>query len=955
WSMGVLVRELTALYEAYLEGRESPLAELSIQYADYAVWQREGLQGEVLAGHLSYWRERLEGVAVLELPTDHPRPAVQRYRGSRQTSVIERSVSAGLHELARREGATLFMVLLAGWQALLSRYSGQEDIAVGTPIAGRGRRELEGLIGFFVNTLVMRAHVDGAESFRELVRQVREASLGAYAHQELPFEKLVEELQPDRSLAHTPLFQVMFALQNAPRESLKLSGLTLSRVKLETSTSKFDLMLAASHEEDGIHLSLEYNEDLFDEATIIRMLDHFGTLLEVIVENPDERLSALRLLGLEERRRLLVEWNDSAREYPTEKFAHRLFEEQVERTPDAVAAIAGGESIKYGELNRRANRLARYLRARGVGIDMPVGILMERSIEMLVGVLGIMKAGAAYVPFDPLHPRERLAFMVADTGMCVLLTQRELASMADGYVERNVCIDSEWEAIEQESDANFDNDIVAENVAFVIYTSGSTGRPKGVQVTHGSMNNFLHAFIVEPGLTERDVLLAVTSLSFDIAVFELFVTLVTGARVVIASREMAASPKQLIDALNEYGVTAMQATPVTWRLLVEAGWQSVRPVKKLSGGEALQPKLAEALLKDGGPLWNGYGPSETSIYSTIHRVEARDTEETSVPIGRPVANTQVFILDDQLQPVPAGVPGEMYIGGDGVARGYANRPELTAERFIPDSLTGRTGARLYRTGDLARYLPDGRIEFRGRADHQVKLRGYRIELGEIEAVLANHPGVAACAVVVRESHSGEAHLIAYLVAGEDEPAKSELRSFMGQKLPEYMIPAAFVTLDKLPLTTSGKIDRKALPALDGNVVEDEYVAPRNPLEEKLAGVWAEVLKVARVGVNDNFFGLGGHSLLATQAISRVREVFKVELPLRSLFENPTVAGLSAAIARQQDGGQETSSTVIRKVSQEDDDLDELLAELDQLSDEEAQLLLVDETPLVARRLGIEHE
>ncbi|MGB8509117.1 MAG: amino acid adenylation domain-containing protein, partial [Pyrinomonadaceae bacterium] len=721
WSMGVLVRELTALYEAYLEGRESPLEELSIQYADYAVWQREGLQGEVLAEQLSYWREQLEGVAVLDLPTDHPRPAVQSSRGAVRTFLLSREVSEGLRELSRREGATLFMVLLAGWQALLSRYSGQEDIAVGTPIAGRGRREVEGLIGFFINTLVLRAKVDGAESFRELLRDVREACLGAYGHQELPFEKLVEELQPERNMSHSPLFQVMFVFQNAPHEELRLPNLSLTPVQIEVGAARFDMTLGMSESGGLINGAVEYNTDLFEEETIVRFLEHFESLLEGIVAGPEMPLAQLPLLTVKEERRLLVEWNDTARAYPQDKRLHEFFEEQAARTPDAVAVVFEGHEVKYAELNRRANQLAHYLHARGVGPDVPVGILMERSVEMVAGLLGVLKAGGAYMPLDPDYPVERLGYMLANAAAPVLLAQSRLLERLPEQSASVVYVD-DWTVFAGESESNPVRLTSEENIAYVIYTSGSTGQPKGVMIPHKGICNRLLWMQDTYLLTPQDRVLQKTPFSFDVSVWEFFWPLMTGACLVVARPGGHQEPAYLVKLLAEQRITTLHFVPSMLQVFLEekeldrCKW--VRHV--MCSGEAL-PFDAQARFfsKMDAELHNLYGPTEASVDVTFWR--CRPAEFTrSVPIGKPIANTTVYVLDAQMQPVPVGVAGELYIGGEGLARGYVNRPELTAERFVPHPFSHQGGAQLYRTGDIVRYLADGNIEFLGRADAQVK-------------------------------------------------------------------------------------------------------------------------------------------------------------------------------------------------------------------------------------------
>ena len=900
WSMGILSQELALLYEAFCKGNSSPLPDLSIQYADFAHWQRGWLQGDVLEAQFSYWKEQLgEEPPVLELPTDRPRPAIHSYRGKRQRLVLSKTLSESLNSLSRREGVTLFMTLLAAFVTLLYRYSGQEDIVVGSPIAGRTRVEIEGLIGFFVNTLVLRTDLSGNPTFLELLGRVRETALATNAHQDLPFEKLVEELQPERDLSMSPLFQVMFILQNAPGEALELPGLTLSPLEMDNETAKFDLTLSMIEGEGGLRGSIEYNTDLFEEATIERMLGHYETLLEGIVADPEQRLSELPLLTAAERYELLVEWNDTEREYPKGKLIHQLFETQVERTPDAVALVFEDQELTYRELNARANKLAHYLRRLGVGAETLVGIFVERSLEMVVGVLGILKAGGAYVPLDPTFPKERLAFMLEDAQVSLLLTQGRMVEALPQHTAQLVCLDAGWQAITQESEDNPLGEVKADNLAYVIYTSGSTGRPKGVQIEHRGVVNLLHFVREQPGLMEKDTLLSVTTLSFDIVVSELFLPLSVGARVVVVSHEVASDGKKLLETLIASGATFLQPTPITWRLLLEAGWSGSDQLKMVSTGEALPRELANRLLPKGVSLWNLYGPTETTIWSTAYQV---DSENGVIPIGRPIANTQIYILDQHLQLVPVGVAGELHIGGEGLARGYLNRPELTVEKFVPNPFNDDPGELLYKTGDLARYLPDGNIECLGRIDYQVKIRGFRIELGEIEEVLSGHVAVGEAVAVVQEDESVDGRLVAYVVPStEQTPTTSKLRRFLKEKLPEYMVPSAFVILDILPLTPNGKVDRQALPAPDRSrpEIEETFVAPCTPIEGVIAKTWSEVLGIEEMGIHDNFFELGGHSLLATQIISRLCEAFQIELPLRSLFESPTIEELARVIVGEQ--------------------------------------------------------
>jgi amino acid adenylation domain-containing protein len=910
WSTAVLYRELSVLYEAFSRSQPSPLSELPIQYADYAVWQRQWLQGEVLESQLSYWKRQLEGApAVLDLPTDRPRPAVQTYRGARSFIELSKELTEGLKALSRKEGITLFMTLLAAFQTLLYRYTGQDDIVVGSPIANRNRTEIEGLIGFFVNTLVLRTDLSGNPTFRDLLHRVRKMSLEAYDHQDLPFEKLVEELNPERDLNHSPLFQVLFALQNAPASPRELSGVVSTPIKLENDTTKFDLSLSMIERSDGLRGSWEYSTDLFDEATIVRINGHFCRLLEGIVANPDQSVFNLPILTEPEKHELLTELNDTKREYPKDKCLHQLFEEQAARTPDAVAVVFEEQQLTYQELNCRANQLAHHLQELGVRPEVLVGICLERSLNMVIGVLGILKAGGAYVPLDPTYPQERLAFILEDTQAAVLLTQERLVESLPEHGARVVCLDADWEVIAQESRENPLSPVKANNRAYVIYTSGSTGKPKGVQVPHRGVVNLLYFVREQPGLTAKDTLLSVTTLSFDVVVSEIFLPLSVGARLEVVSHEVASDGTRLLAALMTSGATFLHPTPATWRLLLEAGWEGSKQLTMISTGEALSRELANKLLPRGAALWNLYGPTEITIWSAAYRV---DSDAGPILIGRPVANTQLYILDSHLQPVPIGVVGELYVGGDGVTRGYLNRPELTSEKFTANPFSKDPGSRLYKTGDLARYLPDGNIECLGRIDHQVKLRGFRIELEEIETVLSQHPAVRETVVVAREEIPGDKRLVAYLVVDAAQPPSGgDLRGFLKQQLPDYMIPSVFVSLSALPLTPNGKIDRLALPAPDQNRSELEvsYVAPRDAIEVQLTRIWEKVLgRHGPIGGRDNFFALGGHSLLAVQVVHQIREVFGQTVPVKALFQAPTVEQL-AEVLREEDPLRDWASLV----------------------------------------------
>src|SRR5713226_1548702 len=909
WSLGVLLGELTALYEAFVEGRSPVLPELPIQYADFAVWQREGVQTDVWQNQLAYWKRQLAGAPeFLELPTDRPRPAVQTFQGCCHWAAFPKPLSDALKGLSRREGATLFMTLMAAFQTLLHRYTGRQDILVGSPIAGRNQIQIEGLIGVFVNTLVLRGDLSGDPTFRELLQRVRNVALGAYAHPDLPFEKLVEELHPARTPSHSPLVQVLFVLQNAPSSSWALPGLSIAPIaadKVDTGTAKFDLTLQMEEGEGGLRVAVEYNTDLFEEATIGRLLGHFQTLLEGIVADPNRRLSELPLLTAAERHQLLVKWNETGIDHPKTACVHELFEQQARRTPDNVALEFEGKKLTYAELNVQSDRLAAHLRSMGVRPDGLVGLCVERSPQMIIGVLGILKAGGAYVPLDPAYPKKRLAFVLSDAQIKLVVTETRLRNTVsslstanDGVgLPRLVCMDQLLKAVPSENGSNAAvSSVHPENLAYVLYTSGSTGEPKGVQIEHRSVVNFLESMRRAPGINSDDVLLAVTTLSFDIAALELLLPLATGARVVLASRETASDADDLVRLLEDSGATVMQATPATWRMLLEAGWKGHPKFKILCGGDSWNHELADRLLQRCGSLWNMYGPTETTIWSAASRV----TSGKPLLIACPINNTQFYIVDASHQPVPIGIPGELCIGGEGVARGYVNRPELTGEKFIADPFSRKPGARLYRTGDLARYRSDGGIEFLGRMDQQVKVQGFRIELGEIESVLNKHSSVRHAVVSVREEAPGDKRLVAYLVpASKGFPSPADLRQWLSDRLPEYMVPSAFVVLETLPLTPNGKVDRKKLPAPAQGKIEANAcgTTPRDMLEQQLVKIWEKILGVRPVGLTDNFFELGGHSLISVRLSSEIKKLTGRSLPLATLFQTPTVGQLARILRR----------------------------------------------------------
>jgi amino acid adenylation domain-containing protein len=892
WSFEILIREMGALYAAAMTGA-APLPALPVQYADFSRWQRKWLQGEALTKLLDYWRQRLAGLPpVMELPIDLPRPARQVFRGSSVTSQV--TGIELLRSVGRDERVTLFMTLLAAFQALLYRYTGERDVVVGSPMVNRNRVEFEGLIGLFQNTLVLRTDLSADPDFRELLGRVRETVLSAHAHQDLPFEKLVDELQPERALDRHPLFQVMFTLKPPRRQPPELAGLRITPLQVDKQSAKFDLTLSAVDRFDTLTLDLEYSSALFLAPTAARMLAQYEALLCQAVADPGRRISELRLLSEAESHQILNDWNDTGPGLGAGSCMHELFEETARQRTDVLAMSVGEERLTYGVLDRRANQLARFLRRQGVGAESRVGICLDRSVDMVVAALAVLKAGGAYVPLDPSFPRERLALMLEDAGAVVVLTSGELLADLPSTGALVVRLESARESIGRESGEGCGTQADPGNLAYLIYTSGSTGRPKGVEVPHRGVVSFLRFMARELAVAGSDVLVAVTTFSFDIAVLELFLPLVTGARLDLVARDTAVDGQALAQRLSAVGATLVQATPATWQLLLDAGWEGAPGLRILCGGEALPPALARELQARSGALWNVYGPTETTIWSTIQRLDG----EAPISLGQPLAGTRIYLVGEPAEPAPIGVAGELCIGGVGVARGYHGQPALTAERFVPDPFAHEPGQRMYRTGDLARHGADGRLEFLGRVDHQVKVRGFRIEPGEVEARLREHPGVREAVVAVRSGEGGYSILVAWLVPREgNEIASRDLRAFLREALPDYMVPSAFVALPALPRTPNGKVDRRNLPVPEPEQAgaADGSLSPRTPLEEVVAGIWAEVLGRREVGARDNFFDLGGHSLLATQIVSRLRGLFRVDLPLRSLFEGPTVAEMAARI------------------------------------------------------------
>ncbi len=930
WARGVLLRELESLYTAFVAEKQPALPELPIQYADYSLWQRDRMAKGELEDQLAFYRKALAGApAVLELPTDFPRPSIQDLRGGVHIRIVPKELLDSLQALSQKEGVTLFMTLLAAYQVLLYRYSGQEDLVVGSPAAGRNHPSVEGLIGCFINMVVFRNQVRGDESFRDLLARVRTGALAAQDNQDLPFERLVDELQHGRSLSCAPVFQAVFALENL-LSTPRLPKLQVDLREEETRTAFHDVSLFAAPRHDGLRARFEYRTDLFEPETIERMAEHFENLLAAIARNPAQMVRAMPMLGDAERTRLLHGWN-AKKEFPVQICIHQRFEEQAKRTPSNVAASCDGQTFTYAELNARANKLARYLQRMGVGPDSLVGLSVERSLDMVVAILGILKAGGAYLPLDPRYPKDRLGFMVEDAKPTVVLTHYELKDSLPEVAGQLVALDTDWIEIEREDASDLPCSATPANLAYVIYTSGSTGQPKGCQITHANVVRLMDATYDWYKFGEHDVWTMFHSYAFDFSVWELWGALLYGGRVVVVPYLVSRSPEDFYRLLVSEKVTVLNQTPSSFRQLMYA--EEVLGVSRelklryvIFGGEALELHSLKPWFERHGDkqprLVNMYGITETTVHVTYRPISVDDTNGGSV-IGCAIPDLQVYVLDRQMQPIPIGVLGEIYVGGAGVARGYLNRTELTAERFIPDVFSG--AGRLYKTGDLARRLSNGDLEYLGRMDLQVKIRGFRIELGEIESVLAKHEAVREATVVLTNDASGEKRLVAYYVPqGEQKATHIELHGFLEDRLPEYMVPAGFVELDRMPLNSNGKIDKKALPAADLARPErtEDYVSPQTPLEQEVASVWKEVLGLERVGVNENFFEIGGHSLLATRVIMLLRSRLGLSISLRLLFEYPTVAGMASALME----------TLLEE--SEESALLEMIHEVENLSDQE---------------------
>jgi amino acid adenylation domain-containing protein len=895
-SSAILFRELDEIYDAMSKGEARELAELPIQYTDFARWQREQLGGSRLEELLAHWTSRLVGAPErLELPSDRPRPSSQSFRGKLHELTIGPELAQPLRAQSRRHGVSMFMFLLAAFKVLLHRYTGAEDMVVGAPASGRHYEETADLLGFFSNTLALRTDLSGDPTFAELLQRVKVTTLEAQIYQELPFEKLVEALNPQRSQSYSPIFQVLFGYDVYPAQPPRLAGKALEQLPIPGwQWSRFDLSIVARELRDGsLHAQLEYATDLFDAATVERLIGHYTTLLTAVGRDCDRPLSELPILTEQERSSMLTEWNATSRPYDR-RCLHELVSEQAARSPETIAVVSERDRLSYGELEARSNQLARELIDAGVGVGSLVGMCLERSVELPVAMLAVLKTGAAYVPIDPTYPPERQELMLADAHAPVLITQSRFLGVVGPSEATVLCVDRDRPRIDRRSTEPIAVEVDPEQRAYVIYTSGSTGQPKGVEITHRSVANLLAHMRERPGLSARDVLANVTTPAFDLSVPDWYLPLTTGARLLLVPREATLDGVELADWLARSGATFMQATPTTWQLLLDASWTGSAGLKIVCGGEALPRALARELQSRGESLWHMYGPTETTVWSSIMKLEPGD----GPALGGPIANTRFYVLDGSRQPVPIGVPGELFIGGDGLARGYHDRAELTADRFVDDPFTPSGGARLYRTGDLVRWREGGTLEFLGRIDQQVKLRGFRIELGEVEALLEEHREVSAAVAVVREDSPGDQRLIAYFAPADGRAVELEqLRRLCKARLPPFMVPSGFVSLDAFPLTANGKLNRNALPAPDGArpSLGDSYLPPQTPVERTLVSIWSEILGVARIGLDDDFFDLGGHSLLAVRMLARVRESFDLDLHLHRVFEHSTVRELAATI------------------------------------------------------------
>ncbi|MFN6395714.1 MAG: amino acid adenylation domain-containing protein [Aphanizomenon sp.] len=921
WSIGILLQELSTLYGAYLAGNKSPLPDLQIQYADYAIWQKEKFTSEIREKQLNYWKQQLADIPpLLELPTDKPRPPIQSFRGGIWEFSINSNLSQKIRTLTQQSDATLFMIMLAAFVILLYRCSGQDDILIGSPMAGRNRQEIQSLIGYFVNTVVLRTKLTGNPNFREILNQVRQVATDAHNYQDIPYNQVVEVLNPQRNLSYNPVFQILFDLQHSLTDKLQLPGLTLQPFLGEHSTSKFDLSLIIEDRGTELIGAWEYSSDLFTQEAISRITENFQTLLNGIVNNPETPINQLPIISAFEQQQILEKWNNTQQDYPESFCIHELLTQQVIKTPDAIAVKFGNQQLTYTQLNQKANQLANYLQNCGVTSEVLVGLYLERSLDILIAILAILKAGGAYLPLDPKYPQTRLTDILNDSQVSIILTQEKLLTSLSSPLPRGetpltpyqgkiILLDTDSTIISQQNIETPISAIKPDNLAYVIYTSGSTGKPKGVMITHQNIVNHATSIIDKYQINSHDRILQFTTFIFDVAAEEIFPAWLSGATLIICPQEMVTNLIEFSQFLAQESLTVVNLPTPYWQEWV---LEIDRKISQIPDSLRLVITGSDQVLPEKLALWqklvtekrqniqwiNAYGLTETTITSTVYQLPVNYQLNTthSVPIGRPIANTEIYILDQNLQPVPIGIPGELHIGGAGLARGYLNRKQLTNEKFISNPISSSKSSRLYKTGDLARYLPDGNIEFLGRIDYQVKIRGFRIELGEIEAVLAQHPLVKSSAVIVREIQPGNKQLVAYVVTEDHSNIQQDLRSFLKQNLPDYMLPAFFVRLAELPLTPTGKINRRALSALMLELNhETDYILPRNPLEQKLAEIWCQVLGLEKVSVEENFFNLGGHSLATIQIISRIRETLKIDLPLQYLFTEPTIAGLTKII------------------------------------------------------------
>ena len=894
WSMGVFAREISDTYSALLRGAEPKLPELTVQYVDFAAWQRKWLDGGKLASQIPYWRRQLENAPpVLSFPADHPRPAAETFHGTRAKLVLSPELTSQLEALSQSRGVTLFMTLLAAFDVLLGRYTNQKDIVVGSPSASRSRPEFNPMIGFFVNNLVLRSSLDGEPTFSELMIRVREVTLKAYEHQDVPFDQLVNALRPERSLDHSPLFQVMFALQNFAFKDLELPGATVKHIELDAVTARFDLSVEIFPKDGGLNCFFDYNSALYEPSTIAQLQAHFAKILKAVVKDPNQKIGNISLLSVDERQRLLTDLNRTERAIPQTTFVQQ-FATRAQESPDRTAVLCGDEALTYEQLDARANRIAALLRSREARPGQLIAMFLDRSSEIVSAMLGIAKTGAAYIPLDPAYPAGRIANILEQAEPLLVLTRRNLLASLPERCGEVICLDDPLEyAFATGEEMKSSTPPTLDDLAYVIFTSGSTGKPKGLQIPHRALTNFLESMSREPGFTATDRLLAVTTVSFDIAGLELLLPLYTGGTVCIAQRPN--DPENLLEELARFKPSVMQATPATWKMLIASGWRGDGSMKILCGGEALDTELARSLVVRCDELWNMYGPTETTIWSAALRI--RDAGMKSIPVGRPIENTTFYVLDEAMNPVPQGVAGELWIGGEGLARGYLNREDLTEERFVACPFVDEADARMYRTGDLVRYRHDGTLDFFGRLDHQVKLRGYRIELGEIEAVMRGCEGILDAVTVLRED-GADKRLVGYLTyEGDGPPAASEIRSKLRDTLPEYMVPSALVFLQELPRLPNGKLNRSALPSPEPSTASSDaaFVAPDTDVQQAVASAFSKILETEKIGVDSNFFDLGANSLLIVRVHAELNRRIDPGIPLIRFFQFPTVRTLARAI------------------------------------------------------------